>query len=153
QLDDVFLAWASYEDAGRTERSGPFGFQEHVVTNSSKAFTLDGVMTGRQGLHTTRGYVSQKVSVGDGSPYLIGKDFDLGDQIGFVIGDQAYADYVSEMTFRDDRKTAARWELTVGDGSDEEDSLVKAWDRMGQMAQMLKTLATDVGADLDLLIF
>lgn len=153
QLDDVFLAWMSYEDAGRTERSGPFGFQEHVVTGSSKAFTLDGVMTGRRGLHTTRGYTSQKVSVGDGSPYKVGQDFDLGDQIGFVIGAQAFADYVTEMTFRDDRKTAARWELTVGDGADEEDSLVKAWDRMAQMAQVLKTLATDVGADLDLLIF
>lgn len=153
QLDDVFLAWMSYEDQGRTSRSGPFGFQEHVVTNSSKAFTLDGVMTGRKGLHDTRGYVAKKASVGDGAPYFVGKDFGLGDQIGFVIGNQAFTDYVSELTFHDDRKTAARWEITVGDGSDEEDSVVKAWARMGQMAQAIKTLATDVGADLDLLIF
>lgn len=153
QLDDVFLAWMSYEDAGRTERSGPFGFQEHVVTGSSKAFTLDGVMTGRKGLHDTRGYVAKRASVGDGTPYLVGKDFGLGDQIGFVLGDQAFSDYVTELTFRDDRKTASTWEITVGDGSDEEDSVVKAWARMGQVAQAIKQLATDVGADLDLLIF
>ncbi|WP_433597928.1 phage tail protein [Nocardia sp. CA-135953] len=153
QLDDVFLAWMNYEDAGRTQRAGPFAFREHVVTNSSKAFTLDGVMTGRRGLHQTRGYTSKKASVGDGAPYLVGKDFDLGDQIGFALGDQAFTDYVTELTFTDDRKTPARWDIKVGDGSDEEDSLVKAWGRLGQMAQAVRTLFTDVGADLDLIIF
>ena len=153
QLDDVFLAWMSYSDAGRTEAAGPFAFNELVVTNSSKAFTLDGVMTGRKGLHDSRGYVSKKVSVGDGSPYLIGRDFGLGDQIGFEVGDQLFTDYVTEMTFTDDRDGGARWDLTIGDGSDDEDSLVKAWERMGVMSQAIHDIATDVGADLDLIIF
>lgn len=153
QLDDVFLTWFVYEDAGRTQRAGPFAPNELVVTNSSKAATLDGIMTGRKGLHDSRGYVSKKASVGDGSPYLVGKDFGLNSQIGFQVGDQLFTDYVTEMTFTDDRQKGARWELTIGDGSDDEDSLVKAWSRMSKMAQAIHDISTDVGADLDLIIF
>ncbi|SNY83980.1 hypothetical protein SAMN04244553_3584 [Nocardia amikacinitolerans] len=153
QLDDVFLAWMNYEDRERTRRAGPFAFREHVVTASSKAFTLDGVMSGLRGLHQTRGYTSKRVTIGDGAPYLIGKDFTLGDQIGFQVGDQLFTDYVTDMTFTDDRERGARWELTIGDGADEEDSVVKGWDRMAQFAQAIRVLATDVGADLDLIIF
>ncbi|AHH16592.1 putative phage tail protein [Nocardia nova SH22a] len=154
QLDDVFLAWNYYEDAGRIERSGPFAFREQVITNSAKAFTLDGVMTGRKGLHDSRGYTSKKVSVGDGSPYLIGKDFRANQQIGFEVGEQLFTDRVTEFEFTDDREqNASHWGLTIGDGGDEDDSMVKAWNRMGQMASAIHDLATDVGADLDLIIF
>ncbi|MFE3057629.1 phage tail protein [Nocardia sp. NPDC059239] len=153
QLNDVFLAFMVYRDEGRANRAGPFAFRELYITGSDKAFTLDGVMAGKQGLHQTRGYTSQKVSVGDGSPYTIGKDLTLGDQAGFEVGGQLFVDYVTEMQFTDDRTTAARWELTIGDGSDEEDPVVKAWGRLGALAQIVKTLSTDVGADLDLIIF
>lgn len=64
-----------------------------------------------------------------------------------------FTDYVTELTFTDDRETAAKWHIVVGDGSDEEDSIVKAWQRLGRVAAAIKDLATDVGADLDLLIF
>lgn len=153
QLDDVFLAWFAYENSERTREAGPFAFKEHVVTNSSKAFTLDGVMAGRAGLYQTRGYTSQKVSVGDGAPYLIGRDFELGDQIGFQLGDAVFTDHVTQMTFRDDRETGARWELTIGDGGDEDDTVTKAWNRLSKLASAVQSLATDVGADLDLIIF
>ncbi|WP_280369114.1 phage tail protein [Nocardia abscessus] len=155
QLDDVFLAWMVYRDAVRAERAGPFAFKELYVTGSDKAFTMDGVMAGRQGVHQTRGYVSKKVTVdAGGGPYTFGKDYDLGDQIGFQLGDdQLFTDIVSEYTFTDDRVTAAKLELTIGDGSDEQDAMVKAWGRMGQMAGAIKQLFTDVGADLDLIIF
>ncbi|MGW4124772.1 Gp37-like protein [Nocardia sp. NPDC004711] len=153
QLKDVFLAWMSYRDEGRARRAGPFAFREMCVSNSQKAFAIDGFMAGHQGLRQTRGYTSKKVSVGDGGPYTFGMDYELGDQIGFQVADQIFTDYVTEITFTDNRTTAARLELTIGDGSDEEDSLVKAWSRMSAIAQMVKTLATDVGADLDLIIF
>ncbi len=154
QLDDVFLAWNIFEDVGRTQRAGPFAPKEFVATNSSKAFTLDGVMTGRAALHTTRGYVANSVTVGDGAPYLPGKDYDIGHQIGFEIGNgQIFSDYVTEMTYTDDRQGGGRWDIKIGDGSDEEDTLVKAWDRLGALATIVKSLSTDVGADLDLIIF
>ncbi|MBF6459798.1 phage tail protein [Nocardia puris] len=153
QLDDVFLAWAVYEDAGRIQRAGPFAQREHVVTNSSKAFTLDGVMAGLDGLDKTKGYTSKRVTVGDGGPYIPGRDYETGDMIGFELGDWALIDYVEDMIFTDDPDRGARWELEIGDGSDEEDSTVKQWKRMQQFAQAFKTLFTDVGADLDLIIF
>uniref|UniRef100_UPI003F4926AA Gp37-like protein n=1 Tax=Nocardia suismassiliense TaxID=2077092 RepID=UPI003F4926AA len=154
QLDDVFLAWMVYRNAERVERAGPFAFREFRVTGSDKAFTLDGVMAGRKGLHDTRAYTSKKVSVDAyGAPYSFGRDYTLGDQIGFQLGEQIFTDFCTEVTFVDNRTTAARLELTIGDGGDEEDSLVKAWGRMGQMAGALNQLFSDVGADLDLIIF
>ncbi|WP_029925506.1 hypothetical protein [Nocardia otitidiscaviarum] len=155
QLEDVFLAFAQYTNLNRIQRAGPFAFQEHFVTGSAKAFTLDGVMAGRQGLHDTRGYTSKRVTVHDNAPYILGPnaDFWIGDQIGFQVGDQLFVDYVTEAIFTDDRTTPGRWEIVVGDGSDEEDSVVKGWQRMGTIAAAVKQLFMDVGADLDLIIF
>ncbi|WP_228805654.1 phage tail protein [Nocardia higoensis] len=153
QLNDVFLAWNVYRDMERVERSGPYAFRELYITGSDKAFTLDGFVAARQGLHLTRGYTSHRVTVEDNAPYLLGRDFGLGDQIGFAMGQLIFTDYVTELTFTDDRETPATWQITVGDGSDEEDAVVKAWQRLGRVAAAIKDLATDVGADLDLLIF
>lgn len=155
QLDDVFLAFAEYTDQNRISRAGPFAFYEHFVTGSDKAFTLDGLMAGRNGLHDTRGYTSHKVSVHDAAPYILGPDADfwLNDQIGFEVAGQLFVDYVTQLTYTDDRKTAGRWEITIGDGADEEDSLVKAWSRMSTVAGAVKQIFMDVGADLDLIIF
>jgi hypothetical protein len=154
QLDDVFLAWYVWRDWGRAERAGPFAFKELYITGSDKAFTLDGVMAGKQGLHQTRGYTSKKVSMDPlAGPYTFGKDYDLNSQIGFQLGDLLFSDYVTEYTFTDERTVAARLELTIGDGSDEEDATVAGWNRMDQLAGAIKQLFTDVGADLDLIIF
>ncbi|WP_306365433.1 phage tail protein [Nocardia sp. CC227C] len=155
QLDHVFLAFAQYTDQGRLQRAGPFAFNEHFVTGSDKAFTIDGLMAGLQGLHDTRGYTSKKVTVHDNAPYILGPraDFWLGDQIGFQVGDLLFVDYVTEATFTDDRTTPGRWEIVVGDGADEEDSVVKAWQRLGTVANAIKQIFMDVGADLDLIIF
>lgn len=154
QLNDVFLAWMVYRDMGRVERAGPYAFREHRVTGSDKAFTLDGVWAGRQGLFDTRGYTSKKVSLDPyGAPYSFGRDYTLGDQIGFQLGEKLFTDHVTEVSFHDDRAVAARLELTIGDGADEQDALVKAWGRMGQLAGAITQIFSDVGADLDLIIF
>jgi hypothetical protein len=155
QLDDVFLAFAEYADQGRIQRAGPYAFQEHFVTGSDKAFTIDGLMAGKQGLHATRGYTSHKVTVQDNAPYILGPnaDFWVNDQIGFKVGELIFVDYVTEVTYTDDRSTPGRWEITIGDGADEEDSVVKAWNRMGQVAGAIKQIFMDVGADLDLILF
>lgn len=155
QLDDVFLAFAEYVDLGRVQKAGPYAFRDHFVTGSDKAFTLDGLMAGRHGLHATRGYTSKKVTVEDNAPYILGPnaDFWIGDQIGFKVGDQLFVDYVTEATYTDNRTTPGRWEIKIGDGADEEDSLVKAWTRMGQVAGAIKQIFMDVGADLDLILF
>ncbi|WP_067532071.1 phage tail protein [Nocardia crassostreae] len=153
QLNDIFLAWMVYRDAERARKAGPYAFRELYITGSDKAFNLDGLVAARQGLHLTRGYTSHKVTIEDNAPYLLGRDFGLGDQIGFAMDQLVFTDYVTELTFTDNRETPAVWQITVGDGADEEDSIVKAWQRMGRFAAAIKDLSTDVGADLDLLIF
>ncbi|MFC9435555.1 phage tail protein [Nocardia sp. NPDC057030] len=153
QLNDVFLAWNVYRNMDRVHRAGPYAFRELYISGSDKAFNLDGLVAARQGMHLTRGYTSKRVTVEDNAPYILGKDYGLGDQIGFALDGQIFTDYVTELTFTDDRETAAKWHIVVGDGSDEEDSIVKAWQRLGRVAAAIKDLATDVGADLDLLIF
>ncbi|MFI6042285.1 phage tail protein [Nocardia sp. NPDC051321] len=153
QLNDVFLAWNVYRDMERVHHAGPYAFRELYITGSDKAFNLDGFVAARQGMHLTRGYTSKKVTVEDNAPYVLGQDYGLGDQIGFAVENLIFTDYVTELTFKDDRETSAKWQIVVGDGSDEEDSVVKAWQRLGRVASAIKDLATDVGADLDLLIF
>lgn len=154
QLDDVFLAFMYYEDAGRIQRAGPFAMREHVATNSAKAFNLDGVVTGLRALDKTKGYVSKRANIGDAGPYNIGKDWSLGHQLIFEVGDgYLFSDYATEMTWTDDRDGGGRWSVAIGDGSDEEDSVVQGWGRLGAIDSALKSLFTDVGADLDLIIF
>lgn len=161
QLDDVFLAWAVWRDSERARRAGPFAFGEVYVTGSDKAYNINGVMTGRKGLHDTRGYVSKRVTVVDAAPYLIGRDFDLSSQIGFDLGEELddptaggllFTDRVTELTGIDD-ENGGRWEMVIGDGSEDEDTVVRAWDRLAVLGSAIKDLATDVGADLDLIIF
>ena len=149
QLDDVFLAFDVGVDAGRVQRAGPFAWKDHFVTGSEKAFTIDGQMAKRQGVWDTRGYTSKKATIEDQSPYIFGLHFEVGDQIGFKLGDLVFTDYVTEATFTDNRTTASTWTLTVGDGSDEEDPVVKGWNRMGQLAQIVATLSKDVGMEAD----
>lgn len=72
QLNDVFLAWMVYRDMERVERAGPYAFRELYITGSDKAFNLDGLVAGRQGLHLTRGYTSHKVTIGDSAPICSG---------------------------------------------------------------------------------
>lgn len=149
QLDDVFFAFGMAQDQGRVQRAGPFAWREHFVTGSEKAFTIDGVMAMLQGLHDTRGYTSKKVTIRDRAPFIFGLHMGIGDQIGFEVGDLLFTDYITEAVFRDDRKTASAWTLTIGDGSDEEDSLVKNWNRLGQVMQVVSTLSKDVGMEAD----
>lgn len=149
QLDDVFFAFDVGVDRGRIQRAGPFAWKDHFVSGSEKAFTIDGQMAKRQGIHDTRGYTSHRVSVIDGEPYIYGLHYRVGQQIGFNLDTLIFMDYVEEATHTDDRQGATRWELVIGDGSDEEDPVVKGWGRMGQMAQIIATLSKDVGMEAD----
>lgn len=149
QLDDVFFAFDVGVDRGRVERAGPYAWKDHFVSGSEKAFTVDGQMAKLQGLHDTRGYTSHRVTVIDCQPYIYGLHYKVGQQIGFALDDLIFMDYVEECTHTDDRQNAARLELVIGDGSDEEDPTVKGWSRMGQIAQVVSTLAKDVGMEAD----
>lgn len=149
QLDDVFFAFDVGVDIGRMQRSGPFAWQEHFVTGSEQAFTIDGQMAKRQGLYDTRGYTSHKVSVEDFAPYVFGRDMEGGDPIGFRLSDKLFVDYITDATYTDNREDPSFWVLNVGSGADEEDPVVKGWSRMGRIMQAVAVLSKDVGMDSD----
>lgn len=149
QFDDVFFAFDVGIDAGRVRRAGPYAWKDHFVSGSEKAFTIDGQMAKRQGLHDSRGYTSHRVTVRDCEPYIYGLHYKVGQQIGFNLDELIFTDYVDEATFTDDRQNASRLELVIGDGTDEQDPIVKGWGRMAQMAQVISTLSKDVGMEAD----
>ncbi|AOE43720.1 minor tail protein [Gordonia phage Bantam] len=150
QFDDILLAYQRFTDAGRAKRAGPYLYHEHVVADASAAYTMDGTMSGRSGIWDTRGYVSKTVKVRDASPYVFGTDYDIGHLVGYELDGVIWTDYVTEATFRDDREERAFWDITIGDGSDEESGSVRAHRKISGLFSIAKDLATDVGADLGL---
>lgn len=150
QLDDVLLAFQAFTDEGRKRRVGPYGYAEEFQTGSGRAYTLDAILSGREALFNTRGYVSHKVTVEDGAPYIFGKHFEIGDLVGFELGGTVYTDYVTAATYRDDRKTRATWTLTIGDGSDEEGELARAQRKLAGLWSIVKEVSLDTGADFGL---
>ncbi|MFI5434498.1 phage tail protein [Rhodococcus baikonurensis] len=149
QLDDVFFAFDVGIDQGRVQRSGPYRWRDQFITGSEKAFTIDGQMAKRQGIHDTRGYTSHRITVYDNAPYIIGVHLDTADQIGFQLGELIFTDFVTEKLFTDTRTVAATWELTIGDGAADEDPVVKGWGRMGELANIVSILSKDVGMEAD----
>ncbi len=149
QLDDVFLAFDVGVDIGRVQRAGPYAWRELFMTGSEKAFTIDGQMAKLQGLYDSRGYTSHKVTIQDFAPYIYGKDFRVGQQIGFALEQLLFTDYVTEAVHTDDRQTAARWTLTVGDGAKELHPVVRGWNRTKQLTQIVSVLSKDVGMEAD----
>ncbi|NKS29206.1 phage tail protein [Rhodococcus hoagii] len=150
QLDDVFLAFQKFTDRARERRAGPYGYQESFQVGSGSAYTLDAILAGREGLYSTRGYVSHKVTVEDNAPYIFGLHMEVGDIVGFELGGSIYTDYISAATFRDDRKTRATWTLTIGDGSDDEDPIARAHRKLGDLLSIVKEVSLDTGVDFGL---
>ncbi|QDF15392.1 minor tail protein [Gordonia phage Mollymur] len=150
QFDDILLAYQRFTDAGRALRAGPYLYHEHVVADASSAYTMDGTMSGRSGIWDTRGYTSKTVRVRDANPYIFGVDYNIGHLVGYELDGTIWTDYVTEATFRDNREERAFWEITIGDGADEEGEGVRAQRKIAGLFSIAKDLATDVGADLGL---
>lgn len=63
----------------------------------------------------TQGGVSVQFTLDSPDPYLPGRDFDLGDTIGFLSWGVMYAAYVSELTWTSEPGRPVGWKLVVGD--------------------------------------
>lgn len=148
QFDDILLAYQRFTDAGRAMRAGPYLYHEHVVADASSAYTIDGTMSGRGGVWDTRGYTSKTVKVRDANPYIFGVDYGIGHLVGYELDGVIWTDYVTEATFSDNREERAFWDITIGDGSDEESDGVRAHRKISGLFSIAKDLASDVGADL-----
>lgn len=126
QLDDVFLAYQRWTDPIRVLRGGALGFQESFEQAGGSAYTTAGILTIRQGLWKTRAYQSFKAQVQNGMPWLYGRDFMLGDRLGFEISNIIHADNLHAVKYEWSREQPVTLSLSIGDDTMEQDPTARA---------------------------
>ncbi|MCJ7859277.1 hypothetical protein [Corynebacterium kalidii] len=104
-LKDKLFAWAQYSSAARAAAHGPYRYRGIVTPGDG--FSLSSLQAGFTGLQSTQGSIGTEFTVGDGQPYVLGRDYLAGDQAGVISHDIVFATYVAE------------WDVTVTpDGDD-----------------------------------
>lgn len=117
-VEDVALAWQQFRNLFRKARMGSHAYNEDFQPGD--AWTISGLQAGRVGLFDGRGYVSFSASVIDYSPYVIGRDVNLGERCGFEVAQRIWLSHIVKLRRRADRETPADWVITVGDSRDDE---------------------------------
>lgn len=126
QLDDTLLAWQRFTDPIRAIRMGDFAFLEHFERGSGSAYTISGTLDMRTGHWKTRAYSSFKTTVRNGAPYLVGKDFTLGDRLGFQMANVIHVDQCTGVRYSWERNLPIQIELSIGRDIEEEDPVARA---------------------------
>lgn len=93
-LKDKLFAWAQYSSAARATAHGPYRYRGIVTPGDG--FSLSSLQAGFTGLQETQGSVSTEFTVGDGSPYVLGRDYWTGDQGAVISHSIVFATYVNE---------------------------------------------------------
>lgn len=103
-LKDKLFAWAAFSSSARATAHGPYRYRSIVTPGDG--FSLSTLQQGFSGLQATQGSVSTEFTVGDGYPYVLGRDFRAGDQAGVVSHGIVFATFISE------------WSVSVQPGGD-----------------------------------
>lgn len=93
-LKDKLFAWAQYSSSARAAAHGPYRYRGIVLPGDG--FSLSSLQSGFTGLQSTQGSVGTEFSVRDGFPYVLGRDFDTGDQCAVISHGIVFASYVAE---------------------------------------------------------
>lgn len=144
QLDDTLLAFISFMDPRRSKDVGPYGWNEWFETGSGSAFTINSIMTLREGWWKTRPYTSFKFDVGDGAPFKIGSARDelrLGSRCSAERRGVLYTDQIMAIKRAGDRNKSGRPMLSFGDDSREEDPVARGMAAIGNIANFAALLA------------
>ncbi|WP_306365300.1 phage tail protein [Nocardia sp. CC227C] len=152
---DTLLAWMHFRSPGRVTNSGwsrPF---EYIASSGDRAYTLEALLSLREGFHETRSWFSHEVLIRDGAPWFIGDNghghFFLGDRIGAqVLGDFAaqfgfadhkiYVDRVRELTLAWDRDSFAEWKCTIGEKEKNKDRGQRALSLISDLFSVVRQL-------------
>lgn len=94
-LKDKLFAWMGFN--ARTRQMAHGRFRYRAIVRSGEGFSLSGLQQGFTALQATQGSISTEFTVGDGYPYVFGRDFRAGDQAGFISHGIAFATYVEEV--------------------------------------------------------
>lgn len=141
QLDDVFLAFQRYVNPIRSAQAGPYAFREYFETGSGSAYTISAIQTLAEGDYKMRAYSSMKFDVGDGEPFILGKDFGLGDRVSAEIRGVVYTDQIMAIRAEGSRESSGRPMISFGDDSREEDPVARGFRTIANVASFAALLA------------
>jgi len=110
---DRLLSLNEYVDKDRQAHYGRSAFVS--LAKPGEANSMESLQKAWGAKMETQGGVSIQFTLDDPDPYLPGRDFDLGDTIGFTSWGVMYAAYVSELTWVSEPGCPVGWKLTVGD--------------------------------------
>jgi len=143
---DALFAWIRATSEARANNGGWTRYFEYFQEGGGKAYTLSSLMVLRAGIWATRSFEASEFSAGDGMPFLIGEAGHvwLSDRAGYTIrGDKTgriYMDRVSRVQLSWDRQTAPEWTITIGDNSEFQDPVAKAYERIESIVSALQQL-------------
>lgn len=140
QLDDTLLAFINFIDPIRSAEVGPYAFQEHFETGSGAAFTINSVMTLREGWWKTRPFVSFKFDIGD-APYVIGEELRIGTRCAAEDQGRLHNDQILAIKRQGARNVSGRPVASFGDDSREEDPMARGFATIGNVANFAALLA------------
>ena len=137
----MFLAFIRYVDPVRSAQVGSYAYREHFETGSGSAFTVNSVMTLREGWFKTRPYITFKFDVGDGLPFVLGEDIRLGSRVQAERRGILYTDQIMAIKRQGDRKTSGRPAISFGDDSRDEDPVSRGMTAIANVGNALSMLA------------
>jgi len=142
-FDDVVLAFNRTENLTRAATMGSNRYGEAWADGGDQGYSLSMLQAIITGMWNTRGYTSFKISVINGAPYWVGRDFDLGDRIGFEIGNSGviYVDNCYSLKLSWSRTQDPKWDITIGNGQPKEPPFAQ----LGAMVSAVRGIVQTLG--------
>lgn len=146
--EDTILAWWSVKSFLRAQHSGWGRYFEYFQDGANKAYTIASLMVLRAGFWATKTTISVKLSVIDGTPWMVGDrglgHFWLDDRIGFVLKDdirkKIHIDRCRKIDLKWDEENPPEWQLTIGDDRALQDPAQRAWGKIEAIIAALREL-------------
>lgn len=146
--EDTILAWWSMKSTDRAQNSGWSRYHEYFQEGAGKAYTIAALMVLRAGFWATKTTLSNKITITNQAPFLIGQDkghWFLDDRIGFNLQDdptkRIWVDRARKIELKRDAD-GKQWIATVGDDRMLQDPGQRAWGRLEQLVASV----TELGA-------
>lgn len=143
--EDTILAWWSMKNTERAQNSGWSRYHEYFQDGAGKAYTIASLMVLRAGFWATKTTLSNKITITNNSPFLIGPKGHWwhDDRIGFNLQDdptgRIWVDRARKIELKRDAE-GKHWVATVGDERLLQDPAMKAWGRIEQIVASLSEL-------------
>lgn len=146
--EDTILAWWSVKSTERAKKSGWSRYFEYFQDGANKAYTIASLMVLRAGFWATKTTISNKLTVIDGAPYLVGDNglghWFLDDRIAYVIPDdptgRIWMDRARKIELKLNEDGSKEWVPTIGDERALQDPAQRAWGKIEQLVAGLRDL-------------